>query len=141
MSQTQTDMEKLKAWLSTCPYWEEVPQLDCIWAGNSVLPKGLEEISRQTDVLGNTTVGCRYQITLFWQLPGQGNQEEDTEKLLKFIQWIQFQSASGFAPQFGDVPARERIRTEKGGLTPGTQTVTYTLTLIVDFIKIYEVNK
>jgi hypothetical protein len=60
--------------------------------------------------------------------------------LLNFQNWVQEQSLSGRAPQFGDVPARERIRAEKGGLTVGAQTVTYTVTLIADFMKVYEVN-
>lgn len=126
--------EKLQAWLSAYPCWEASPANVCI------LPKGMEEISRQEDVLGNTLVECRYYVTLFWELPATGDEAQDAERLLKFIQWVQHQSASGLAPEFGDVPAKEKIRTEKGGLTAGAQFITYTVTLIADFMKVYEVN-
>ena len=127
-------MDKLQTWLSRYPGWEAYPANVCM------LPKGMEEISRQTDVLGNTQTGCRYYVTLFWELPTLGSTEEDTHRLLKFIQWVQQESATGHAPCLGDVPARERLRTEKGGLTPGAQNVTYTVTLVADFMKVYEVK-
>ena len=127
-------MDKLQTWLSRYPGWEECPAHVCM------LPKGMEEISRRTDVLGNTQAGCRYYVTLFWELPTLGSTQEDTHRLLKFIQWVQHESATGHAPCLGDVPARERLRTEKGGLTPGAQNVTYTVTLVADFMKVYEVK-
>lgn len=127
-------IEKLQNWLSTYPHWDACPANIC------VLPKGMEETSRREDVLGNTLVGCRYYVTLFWELPATGTEAQDAERLLKLIQWVQHQSATGLAPEFGDVPAREKIQTEKGGLTAGTQFVTYTVTLIADFMKVYEVK-
>ena len=129
-----TIMDKLQTWLSRYPGWEECPAHVCM------LPKGMEEISRRTDVLGNTQAGCRYYVTLFWELPTLGSTQEDTHRLLTFIQWVQHESATGHAPCLGDVPARERLRTEKGGLTPGAQNVTYTVTLVADFMKVYEVK-
>ena len=128
-------LERLQAWLSTYPHWGNCPANIC------VLPKGLEEISRQEDVLGNTLVKCRYYVTLSWELPGQGSEAENAEKLLKFIQWVQFQSVSGLVPKFGDMSDREKIRTEKGGMTPDAQFVTYNVTLVVDFMKVYEVKE
>ena len=125
-------MEKLQSWLSTYPGWEVCPANVCM------LPKGMEEISRHRDVLGNTQTGFRYYVTLLWEMPTLGSPEEDTQSLLKFIQWVQHESATGHAPCLGDVPARERLRTEKGGLTPGAQNVTYTVTLVADFVKAYE---
>jgi len=123
-------LERLQAWLSTYPYWENV----------CVLPKGMEETSHQEDVQGNALLGCRYYVTLFWEMSGQGAEGENARRLLDFQNWVQEQSASGLAPQFGDVPAREKIRAEKGGLTPGAQIVTYTVTLVADFMKVYEVK-
>ena len=127
-------LDKLQAWLSTYPQWENCPANIC------VLPKGMEETSRREDVLGNTLVGCRYYVNLFWEMTGQGNDAENAERLLDFQHWVQQQSAEGLAPCFGDVPAQEKIRAEKGGLTPGAQIVAYTVTLIADFMKVYEVN-
>ena len=128
-------LDKLQAWLSTYPHWESCTANIC------VLPKGMEEISRREDVLGNVFVGCRYYATVFWEMTGQGDDGENAERLLDFQHWVQGQNAKGLAPRFGDMPARERIRAEKGGLTPGAQIVTYTLTLIADFMKVYEVNE
>lgn len=130
----ETVLKKLQAWLSTYPCWEDCP------AEFYLLPKTMEETSRQADVLGNTSVGYRCYVNLFWEMAALGSETENAERMLKFLQWIQFQSASGFAPQLGDVPAKEKLRTEKSGLSAGTQTVAYTVTLVADFMKVYEVN-
>ena len=127
-------LEKLQNWLSTYPRWEACPANICL------LPKGMEEISRQEDILGNTLVGNRCYVNLLWEVEALSGEAENAERLLKFIQWVQFQGASGAAPQFGDMPAQERIRTEKAGYTPGTQMVTYTVTLVIDFMKLYKEN-
>ena len=128
-------LEKLQEWISCYPGWDACLQNVCI------LPQKMEEISRQKDVLGNTLVGYRCYVTLNWEMPTLTEETQNTHRLLRFIQWVQHQSAVGYAPCFGDVPARERIRTEKGGLIPGNQTVTYTVTLVVDYMKNYEVKK
>ena len=128
----ETILEKLQGWLSTYPQWEDHP------AEFYLLPKAMEETSRQADILGNTLVGCKCYVNLLWEMEALDSEGENAERMLKFLQWIQFQSASGFAPRFGDMPARERIRTEKSGFTLGGQTVTYTVTLVADFVKAYE---
>lgn len=127
-------LEKLQAWLSSYPHWDASPANICL------LPKGMEETSRREDVLGNAVAGCRCYVTLFWEMPATGTEAQDAERLLKFIQWVQHQSAIGLAPQLGDVPVGEKIRTEKSGCTIGTQMVTYTVTLVADFMKVYEVK-
>lgn len=142
-TQAVADLEKLKVWLSTYPHWEGTLQVDYTEgrAPNAgLLPKGLEETSRQEDVLGNLQIGCRYQFDLFWKIAEQGDDAQNAARLLDFQQWVREQSIVGLAPRFGDVPARERIRAEKGGLTVGTQITTYTATLVADFMKIYEVK-
>ena len=128
----ETALENLQAWLSTYPRWEACPVDIC------ALPNKMEELSRRKDILGNTLVENRCYVNLVWEMPALESKGENAERMLKFLQWIQFQSASGFAPQFGDVPAREIIRSEKSGFTPGAQFVTYTVTLVVDFVKAYE---
>ncbi len=136
IAQTATDLEKVKAWLSTYSHWEDFLLVE----DAALFPKGLEEISRREDVLGNRFVGCRYHFSLFWKMAGQGDDAENTSRLLDFQHWVREQSASGLAPQFGDVPTQESIRAEKGGLTVGPQIATYTVTLIADFMKVYEVK-
>ncbi len=131
-----TALEKLKAWLTTYPHWDDTLQV----APAGLISQGVEETSRREDVLGNSMVGCRYSLTLFWQMAGLPDEAENARRLLDFQQWVREQSVSGLAPRFGDMPAYEKIRAEKGGLTAGAQTVTYTVTLIADFMKVYEVN-
>lgn len=127
-------LEKLQAWLSAYPHWNGYPARICI------LPKGLEEISRREDVLGNALVGCRCYVTLFWEMESAGDDTENARRLLEFQNWVQEQSILGLAPKFGDVASEERIRTEKGGYTPAAQIVTYTATLVADFMKGYAVK-
>ena len=125
-------LEKLQTWLSTCPHREGYPAKIC------VLPREMKEISHRGDVLGNTLVGYRYYVNLFWEKDGQGEDEKNATCLLDFQNWVREQSIMGLTPQFGDVPAGERVWTEKGGLTAGAQLVTYTVTLVAEFMKIYE---
>ena len=139
----QATLEKVKAWLATYPHWDGTLQVDYSQGrppNAGLLPKGLEEISVREDVLGNTQEECRYRFALSWQVAGQGDEGENAGKLLDFQHWVREQSARGLAPCFGDVPAREQMRTEKGGMTVGTQNVIYTVTLVADFMKVYEVN-
>ena len=128
-------LEKLQVWLSNYPHWDAYPANICI------LPKAMEETSRRVDVMGNTLVGCRYYVTLFWEIAEQCDQAEKACRLLDFQNWVQEQVTLGLAPKFGDMPTRESIRTEKGGLTAGTQITTYTVTLVADFMKVYEVKE
>ena len=142
--QTEAALEKLKAWLATYPDWDETIQVD--FSGDSrystgLRPQGVEETSRREDVLGNSQAECRYTFTLFWQMMGQGDDAVNAARLLDFQHWVREQSVLGLAPQFGDAPAWERIRAENGGFTAGAQTVIYTVTLIADFMKVYEVNE
>ena len=143
-TQTEVALEKLKVWLTTYPYWDETIQVDFAdsrLGSTGLFPKGVEEVSRREDVLGNSQVSCRYTFTLFWQMMGQGDDAANAARLLDFQHWVREQSVLGLAPQFGDAPAWERIRAENGGFTAGAQTVTYTVTLIADFMKVYEVNE
>ena len=137
-------LQKLKQWLLCYPRWGEaqiyVDFLDSAPVNAGVYPQGLEELERREDVLGNVTASCRYRFMLYRMVTGQQDNEGNAEWLLDFQQWVQQQSILGLTPRFGDVPAREQIRAEKGGLTAGTQITTYTATLIADFMKLYEVK-
>ena len=84
----QTALESVKAWLSTYPHWDGMLQVDYSdgrQPNAGLIPKGMEEISRREDVLGNTLVGCRYQFALLWQMAGQGDDGENAGKLLDFV--------------------------------------------------------
>ena len=137
------ELEKLRNWLLTYPNWGEsgliyVDYTDAV-PGLGLFPAGLEELSRKTDVLGNVTVRCRYNFALYRVTAAQEDKTEDAQWLLSFQQWVQQQSIAGLAPKFGDVPAAEQLRAQKGKLKEASQagTATYVVTLIADFTKIY----
>lgn len=138
------DLEKLRQWVQTFPQWEEGNLLYCDYTGavpgnTGLFPLGMEELYRKTDILGNTTARCRYRFSLYRVTTGQEDNAVNAAWLMAFQRWVQSQSAQGLAPAFGDEPARERIRAEKGRLKETSQTGTglYTVELIAEFVKIY----
>lgn len=137
-----TDLEKLRQWLLTYPGGSglvHIDHTDGVPGNSGLFPAGVEEVRRREDVLGNVTVDCRCRFTLHRVTAlGQDN-EEAARWLLAFQEWVRAQSLAGLAPTFGDDPARERIRAEKGRLYKASQsgTGTYSVTLTVDFVKYY----
>ena len=139
-----TDIEKLRQWLLTYPAWDAggllyIDYTDGVPGNSGLFPAGVEEVSRREDLLGNVTVGYRCRFALYRVTAGGCENGENAQWLLEFQRWVQAQSAAGLAPTFGDDPARERIRAEKGRLDRASQTGTgtYTVTLTADFVKYY----
>ena len=140
-----TDLDKLRQWLMTYPGWDGELQVDFVdpEPGNAGLfPEGLEETEHKEDILGNLQIFCRYRFVLYRQMAGQQDGTHNAQWLLAFQNWVQQQSAEGLAPQFGDVPERERLQARSGALKKADQvgTGTYTVTLIAEFMKVYEVK-
>ena len=142
-----TDLQKLQAWLKTFPKWEEGNMLyvdftDAVPGNLGLFPKGVEELSRREDVLGNVQLRQRYHFALYRVVSGQENQEANAAWLLEFQNWVQRQDAMGLAPKFGDDPKNAHIRAEKGRFSDGRQvgSAIYVVTLTADFTKNYEVN-
>lgn len=139
-----TDLEKVRQWLLSYPKWEEggllyIDYTDAVPGNAGLYPSGLEMVSRREDVLGNVTVQNRYHFALYRVVTGQEDNTQNAQWLMEFQQWVQSQSVAGLAPQFGDEPARERMRAEKGKLKEASQTGTgtYMVTLTAEFIKHY----
>lgn len=130
-------MEKWIDWVKGYPGWgTELLQVDCTkpQPGNAGLfSKGLEELSRREDVLGNTAVRYRWTVELIRVTVR--DHETAAKWMVDFQNWVNAQSAPGF----GDEPNRERVRAEKGKLTDAvsTGTLTYTVTLIAEFTRKY----
>lgn len=140
-----TDLEKLRQWLVSYPHWEDTLTVDFTEAkpgSAGIFPEGLEELRRREDVLGNRQVDCRYRFVLYRQTNGQQDGTANAQWLLAFQNWVQQQSAAGLTPKFGDVPARERMQAQKGTMkqTNAMGAGTYVVTLIADFMKVYEVE-
>ena len=139
-----TELEKLKQWLLSYPNWDAgqllyIDYTDAVPGNVGLFPKGLEEIGRSEDILGRKTVTCRLRFALYRVTASREDRAADAAWLLDFQNWVQTQSAFGLAPQFGDVPGRERIRAEKGVLKKADQTGTgtYAVVLTAEFAKIY----
>ena len=122
-------LEQLKLWLSTYPEWDDF----CL------LPKSWEEISQNTDLVGNKLIEQRCYVNLYWQMPSLGDEAQNACRLLDFQNWVREQCVLSQIPRLGDVAALDRVLTEKGGFTMGSQMVAYTITLVVDFAKTYKV--
>ena len=138
-------LEKVRGWVQTFPEWEE-GQLHIDYTGaapgnTGLFPVGVEEVARREDVLGNVTVSCRCGFLLYRVTTGQEDNEKNAAWLLQFQDWVREQSALGLAPTFGDVPAQERIRAEKGRLKNASQvgTAIYSVELTAEFVKKYNV--
>ena len=135
-------LDKVMNWLQTFPLWEgtlQVDYADAIPGSTGLYPRGITELSRREDVLGNVTVRCSWGFALQRAaLPG----EENARWLMEFQDWVQQQDALGLAPKFGDVPELSHIRAEKGRLSHRKQvgSALYTVMLTADFTKLYEVN-
>lgn len=138
-----TDIEILLSWLKTYPGWtDEVLHTDysegtpgCM----ALYPKGVEELSRREDLLGNAQVQYRSRFTLRRQVAGQGDQEKHAQWMLDFQQWVQRQDAAGLAPRFGDVSFTESLRAENGALKEISKNglAAYELTITAEYVKCY----
>ena len=132
-------LERISEWLRTFPRWEGTLQIDYAEQvpGNSGLyPRGLTELSRREDVLGN--VKTRYSWAFLIRraaLPG----EENARWLMDFQTWVAEQDRKGLAPRFGDEPHTERLRAFDGQLHSRGQTGSglYTVMLTAEFTKNY----
>lgn len=136
-------LEKMIAWLKTCPVCEGtlyVDYTDGVPGSAGLYPAGVEEISRREDVLGNVQVWYKAHFELHRITAGQQDNTENAAWLLQFQDWVRQQCRAGLAPTFGDEPAREHIRAEKGKLKTASQTGTgiYTVQLTAEYTKIME---
>ena len=135
-------LEKMKQWLVSFPGWEEqlhIDYADGVPGNSGLYPRGIREISRREDVLGNVAVRCACVFTLRRSAcPG----EDNARWLLDLQNWVMDQDRMGLAPEFGDDPKTERIRAYEGKLDKSFQTGggLYTVQLSAEYTKLYEVK-
>ena len=121
----------------------QVDFTDQIPANGGIFPSGLVEVSRKTDIFGNTTVTNQYNFGLYYVFEKAPGDEEgaavNADWLMDFQEWVQARSIMGRAPAFGDVPRQERI-TAQNGVLYGSEDeglATYMVQLSVQFIKYF----
>ena len=121
----------------------QVDFTDQIPANGGIFPSGLVEISRKTDLLGNTTITNQYNFGLYYvfeKAPGDDvGAAVNADWLMDFQEWVQERSALGEAPTFGDRPRQERIMAQNGVLYDAQDEglATYMVQLSVQFVKIF----
>ena len=145
-----SDLEKVRTWLLSYPKIDRIQGLGVDYYSTqpnngSIDPSGLVEISRKTDIIGNTTVQNQYNFVLYFVLAKSPEDNEgateNADWLLDFQKWIQEQSIRRQAPTFGDEPLSETISAQNGKVDAADEegTGVYSVQLSINFIKKYEV--
>lgn len=134
------ELEKVISWLKTYPGWEgtlHVDVTDNVPGSSGLYPKGLQELSRREDVLGNLCIRYRWSFSLH-RVAAQ-NPQDNAKWLMAFQQWVAHQSIQGKTPVFGDDPRQEIFRAGEGTLISRNAggSTGYTVLLTADFTKIF----
>lgn len=146
-----TPLEKVLEWLKTYPNADEllskyhVDYTDHIPGNAGLFPAGLVEVSRNTDVLGNTVVTNQYNFALYHVFTKAPDDDAgalvNADWVMDFQEWVQAESVRGNAPTFGDDPYQETMTAQNGALfeTSEEGTAIYAVQLSAKFIKNIEV--
>ena len=141
-------LQKITAWIQAFPGADTLKSVSIDYTaaapGNGgIMPGGLTELSRQTDITGSVVVTNQYNFTLYFVLAKAADDAEgsmeNAQWLLDFQEWVQEQSVTGKAPAFGDDGKRESVKAQNGTLlgTDEEGTALYSMQLTIQFIKKY----
>lgn len=142
-------LEKIRSFVASYPGADilsefRIDYTDQIPSNGGIFPSGLVEVSRRSDILGNTTVTNQYNFGLYCVMekaPGDDTQATiNADWVMDFQEWVQAQSVMGLAPVFGDVPQQEKIIAQNGVLYAAEDegVATYMVQLSVQFIKQFQ---
>ena len=142
-------LEKIRNWLLTYPEISRIQKLGVDYYSaqpnnGSIDPSGLVEISRKTDIIGNTTVENQYNFALYFVLAKSPEDDtgatENADWLLGFQEWIQEQSIRRQVPTFGDAHETETISAQNGKVEAADEegTGVYSVQLSITFTKTYK---
>ena len=116
-------------------YTDQVPDM------GGIFPQGIQEVARQTDILGNATVTNQLNFALYTVLTKAPEDDVgatyNAEWVLDFQQWVQAQSVTHQVPTFGDVPYMEQIAAQNGEIysTPTEGVAIYAIQISVLYQK------
>jgi len=116
-------------------YTDQVPDM------GGIFPQGIQEVARQTDILGNATVTNQLNFALYTVLTKAPEDDAgatyNAEWQLGFQEWVQEQSVTHQAPTFGDVPYMEQIAAQNGEIysTPTEGVAIYAIQISVLYQK------
>lgn len=108
-----------------------------------LFPAGMVENSRRSDLLGNVTTENTLNFALYVRLgksPGDDAiATTNAEWAMEFQRWVQYQSATGRAPAFGDVPRTERMIASNGAIYSASDegTAIYAIQISVHYTRIF----
>ena len=148
-----SDLEKLRVWLQAYPGASaladmQVDYTDSVPGMFGVFPSGLMEISRMTDIIGNTTVRNQYNFALrvvFAKAPGDDiGASANAEWLMEFQRWVQVQSATRKAPTFGNTDTESETMSAQNGMLVDADDeglATYLVQLTATFKTYYETEE
>ena len=145
----KTALEKMREFVSSYPDFDilsgfQIDYTDQVPDNGGLFPTGLVEVSRKTDILGETCE-VRNQLnfalyTVLAKSPGDdAGASFNAEWQMGFQLWVQEQSARGLAPAFGDRPREERITAQNGQLySAGAEgTAVYAIQVNAEYVKEY----
>ena len=138
------ELEKMIAWLKTCPYLKGMTlQTDRTGHKSGSLGlygKGLKVLSKKEDISGLVTVRYRCSFVLYRVAEDREDRLEDARWMMQVQSWVAQQSLMGNAPVFGDLPGNEQVWAQQGSLKEPAKggTVKYAVTITAEFEKIYE---
>lgn len=144
-----TDLERLRAWLKTCPNADalqswQVDYTDQLPGTFGVFPAGMVENRRTSNIVGDVTVENQYNFAIyivFPKAPGDDTGAQiNADWVMGFQQWVQEQSVRHLAPTFGDDPQTESLRAQSGALYEADSdgTAMYMVRLSAVFKKYYK---
>ena len=135
--------QKVTQWLESFPLWDGgKPRIDGIDAKPGSIgffPKGVEEISRREDVLGNVEI--RNRLTLKVCRVSDGNSTLAAHWLLALQDWVNRKNGAGQIPRLGDLPGRAAITAQHGLLASPAQTGTGRYELIITAEYVMKIDK
>lgn len=143
-----TPLETIRAFVASYPdadilstlaidYTDQIPDM------GGIFPQGLVEVSRVTDIIGNTTVTNQLNFALYTVLTKAPEDDAgatyNAEWVLDFQQWVQEQSVMRLAPTFGDDPLTESITAQNGEIysSPTDGVAIYAIQISVIYQKKY----
>lgn len=142
-----TKIEKMRSFLSKCPYLKDFANGAIDWCGTEpgnfgIMPAGETVIERIEDILGNVTMRKQYNVSLYAMQCTINDiiRIEACGFLENLTEWIDEQSALGLIPTFGDIPDEEYISAQNGmlfELSNNGMTGRYQIQIQATFIKQY----
>ena len=133
------DLDKIRQFLRTFPGWGEQELTVDYTHGKpgscGLFFRGMEELSRQTDVQGNALVRNRYHFMLHRIVPPEQGDGAGAAWLMDLQNWIRQQSTCGQTPRLGCIGDQEKMSACGAKLvrTDSTGCALYQLELQVDF--------